>query len=182
MPLTPIDGDDALARDGNGFLGSLPATMPDSLQALSFNINNFTGAVPAAFCSTRRQDCRIGGDVSARAPAVVAARDTPRHERHPNATQHHATPRHAPHHTRRDAQVDLDPYQANYPWILPVSATAAHARGGSRVARSRAPVRSTQVAGNVYDCPVPACAAAGGWCNSSHDSGKDQANSPVRCR
>lgn len=59
---------------------------------------------------------------------------------------------------RIGADTDLAPYQADYPWVKPVK-------------------------GNVYACgELPACARSGAICNSTHDAGKDQVNSPVRCR
>lgn len=58
---------------------------------------------------------------------------------------------------RIGSDTDLKPYQADYPWILPV-------------------------AGNLYDCPVPKCATPNAICNRTKDAGKDQTASPVHCK
>jgi len=94
--------------DGNGFTGTLPASLghAKNLKRVSFNINNLTGPLPAGLCDVPAGqsggDCRIGSDT------------------------------------------DLDAYEANYPWILPVI-------------------------GNLYDCSagVAACFQKGGACNTS---------------
>jgi hypothetical protein len=50
--------------DGNGFSGTLPASIGSlkTLETLSFNVNNFAGEFPAEFCHTHAGDCRIGAD------------------------------------------------------------------------------------------------------------------------
>jgi len=109
--------------DGNGFHGSLPASLgvAKKLTRLSFNINNFTGAIPEGICNIpagqKGGDCRIGADI------------------------------------------ELGPYQAFYPWLLPVK-------------------------GNYYDCHngVPSCANSGASCNTtSMYPSKAQNYSIVRC-
>ena len=50
--------------DGNGFSGTLPASVGSisTMETLSFNINNFAGEFPPAFCNLKAKDCRIGMD------------------------------------------------------------------------------------------------------------------------